>query len=183
MSDNEGMQKIEQALRVPVQREDSDSYEKSSLGYDSRRIDIGFTGTRQGMNELQYESVNEVLKGLNKAFGEGDNHKFLWAHHGDCLGADAEFHDLAVDHGFFVHVHPPENDRLRAYAKGSRIDEPKPYKDRNHDIVRASDLLIATPSGLENDGDQKFSGTWATVRIARKLDVPYIIYYRDGSIG
>ena len=29
------------------------------------------------------------------------------AHHGDCLGADAEFHELCRETGLKIHVHPP----------------------------------------------------------------------------
>ena len=45
---------------------------------------------------------------------------------------------------------------------------PKPYLDRNRDIVDACEVLLATPDGPE----RLRSGTWSTVRYARKIGKP-----------
>lgn len=44
------------------------------------------------------------------------------AHHGDCMGADKQFHELAKELGATVIVvHPPEDDKKRAFCKGDII--------------------------------------------------------------
>jgi hypothetical protein len=48
---------------------------------------IGFTGTRHGMTPAQRHAVSQLIAEL--AAGAA-----FTAHHGDCVGADAEFHDL-----------------------------------------------------------------------------------------
>jgi hypothetical protein len=46
------------------------------------------------------------------------------------------------------------------------ILEPKLYMERNHDVVHACDFLLALPG---TDHEVVRSGTWATVRYARKI--------------
>jgi hypothetical protein len=50
---------------------------------------------------------------------------------------------------------------------------------RNHDIVDETELLIACPGEL---AEAVRSGTWATVRYARKLGRPIVIFWPDGSV-
>jgi hypothetical protein len=46
------------------------------------------------------------------------------------------------------------------------------------DIVVESELLIATPKEVK---EQLRSGTWATVRRARKVGIPIILITPDGG--
>lgn len=156
------------------------SGELPGIEVPTKELHIGFTGTRRGMNEFQYNKVNDLLKRLARIYQSLRDERELIAHHGDCLGSDVQFHDLAADAGYYTHVHPPVNSRLRAYAPGTYTDQPKSYRIRNQDIVRCADLLIATPHRHEKDGASTYSGTWATVRIARQRNVPYVIFYADG---
>lgn len=103
----------------------------------------------------------------------------MWAHHGDCIGADADFHRLAELNGLKTHGHPPINSSKRAFCKFDVIEEPKEYLDRNKDIVDAVDWMIFTPETKE---EVLRSGTWSTVRYARKQKKPYIIVFPDGSV-
>lgn len=139
---------------------------------------IGFTGTREGMTAAQRDSLNDLL----------EQHQPAEVHHGECQGADAQFHEQAFcGTAANIIIHPPTDDRYRAYCVGSRITKmpPKPYLERNHDIVNACDLLIACPKGPE----EQRSGTWATIRFARKVGRPVTIIwpngiiFPDGSIG
>ena len=77
-----------------------------------RKLAVGFTGTKQGMSEFQKRSLYEMLVKFKQ---DG----ILYLHHGDCVGADAEAHDLAKEVGLLVAVHPPRNDKKRAF-KGRR---------------------------------------------------------------
>lgn len=128
---------------------------------------IGFTGTRLGMTGAQRAALQELL---SKQTGE--------FHHGGCQGADAEAHDVARYCGLWIIEHPPSNGVLWA---GKFVDErrpKKPYLDRNRDIVDETEMLIATPS---SSTEELRSGTWSTVRYARKLRRKIIIIDTAGG--
>ena len=129
---------------------------------------VGFTGTRKGMTEKQKSELKWVI------FEYLQYSAIKEVHHGDCVGADSEFHHVMQD--LTVVIHPPEDDRYRANCRGNIILEPKPYLERNHDIVDACDVLIATPEGPE----KQRSGTWATIRYARKLGKHIVIVDPEG---
>ena len=117
---------------------------------------IGFTGTRKGISDDQREAVTELLQSLSPSE----------AHHGDCIGADAEFHTLCLELNIPIVIHPPNSDKARAFCDGAAdTRDPKPHLDRNHDIVDACDILIACP---DSPIERRRSGTWATIRYARK---------------
>ena len=118
---------------------------------------IGFTGTQQGMNYKQRNSVLMYLRSI----------KFDEVHHGDCIGADQDFHHLVLRYFPEIRVigHPPVIPAKRAFCIFSEERAPKPYLDRNRQIVAECDLLIACP---KETTEQTRSGTWATVRYARQ---------------
>src|SRR6185503_12138709 len=90
-------------------------------------------------------------------------------HHGDCVGADAEADLLCQRLDIPRVVHPPLAAQLRHFTlPGPRctVLVPRPYLERNRAIVDAGDIVIAAPQTLE---EQQRSGTWATVRYARRL--------------
>jgi hypothetical protein len=116
---------------------------------------VGFTGTRLGMSDRQREGLQELLQGLGATV----------LHHGDCIGADADAHHVAEGLGVPIVIHPPTNGSCRAYCKSPTIRAPYDYLKRNHNIVDESDVLIAAPEGAE----VQRSGTWATIRYARKM--------------
>lgn len=115
---------------------------------------IGFTGTRNGMTEEQKKTVSYLLQTI-------DGEVF---HHGDCIGADAEAHDLAKKAGYEVVIHPPLKQEFRAFCDGTVLME-KNYLDRNKDIADDAEVLIATPSTFQ---EERRSGTWSTVRYGAK---------------
>jgi hypothetical protein len=130
---------------------------------------IGFTGTQRGMTERQKAVMWEHIQ---RAAGD--------FHHGDCVGADSDAHDIAEMAGLVIFIHPPENPSKRAFkvVPASRIKKPKPYLDRNKDIVIETEELIATPGEMT---EQLRSGTWSTVRFARKIGRPVTIIFPDGT--
>lgn len=129
---------------------------------------VGFTGTQEGMTTLQKGSARGFLSLIS---GE--------LHHGDCIGADAEMHDIAEALGWDTIIHPPANEAKRAFKSGTRILRPLPYLVRNKHIVEASSIMIATPKEFE---EQLRSGTWSTVRYARRRSTAVFIIYPDGEI-
>lgn len=128
---------------------------------------LGFTGTQQGMTAAQEKAVKYVLKTLLPEK----------CRHGDCLGADTEFHCYAKQLDLVVVVHPPDNPTKRSFMVGDLILPTKPYLDRNQDIVDQSDVLLVTPKGPP----EIRSGTWYTYRYAKKMGKKTIVIMPDGT--
>lgn len=122
---------------------------------------VGFTGTQKGMSARQVREFLVVLEDLKpKEF-----------HHGDCIGADSEAHELVRKYfpKVAIHIHPPLNMNKRGWnMDAKRIYDSKEYLQRNKDIVNQTDVLVAAPAGPET----LRSGTWSTVRYARRLGKP-----------
>ena len=119
---------------------------------------IGFTGTREGMSQHQKEQFILTMLELDP----------LEFHHGDCEGADAEAHDIVrefLPHVWIV-VYPPKSDYRRAFKTGDETKEPESYLSRDKKIVEATDFLIGAP---KSNTEIIRSGTWATIRHARKM--------------
>jgi hypothetical protein len=140
--------------------------------------DIGFTGTRSGMSIAQIETLSWKLDRLLAVA------KPSQARHGMCIGSDLDFHHLCRARGFFIIGHPGVGhsgvSSTRALDCVCDLTLPeKPYILRDHDIVEQSGLLLATPAGM---AEEKRSGTWTTVRYARKLKRPILIVFPDGTI-
>lgn len=132
---------------------------------------IGFTGSRYPLAPVQAVEVASAIAAARTA-----NARFS---HGDCVGGDEEAHFIAMDLGYVVHVWPPKDNRLRAFTTGHFIHAPADYPIRNSSIVMMSDTLIAAPAGPEVDNPR--SGTWQTVRKARRKGIPITIIYPDGT--
>lgn len=130
---------------------------------------IGVTGTRHGATLAQVFELDRQLILMNATE----------LHHGDCCGADSQAHDAAKRQGIRVIGHPPIESSLRAFRK---FDEERPMKDyiaRNHDIVDEVDILIALP---DSENERLRSGTWATVRYARKTGRSVTIITPEGVV-
>lgn len=133
---------------------------------------LGFSGTSAGMTQIQSILVERHIR-----------RRRGWVlHHGDCVGADAEAHDIASGKngaGLRIIVHPPDNPSKRAFCEGyDEIRSAAPYLTRNGHIVAEADELLAAP---ESGWERQRSGTWATVRRARKKGIPILIVAPDGS--
>ena len=132
---------------------------------------IGFTGTQTGITPSQFDLLVEILEKL---------HEVTEAHHGDCVGADREF-SVVIDCIFgtgLIHCHPPTDSKKRAFVRADVIYDPEPFLDRNKNIVNATEILIACPKGMN---EEIRSGTWATVRYARKQKGVIVILWPDGK--
>ena len=161
---------------------------------------IGFTGTQDAsaISSMAEDSLRDVMTKLADQFedamdrhGVDDETQLLQFHHGDCIGADAMAHKIAVGLGIRVIIHPPLKNDKRAFChKESIISNlgeaiyvsvvpPKPYLDRNQDIVDSVDVLIGMPKDIQEE--EVRSGTWSTIRRARKKRIP--IYFVDASTG
>lgn len=138
---------------------------------------IGFTGARRGLTAAQLEALRGWLE-VNLVGGEV-------VHHGACVGADEQFADVVsclphVDH---VYAHPsdvPGTTSDLALSLADEVCEIRPPLARNKDIVALVDVLLACPAGM---AEELRSGTWATVRYARKAGKRILIFWPDGSVS
>jgi hypothetical protein len=141
---------------------------------------IGFTGTQRGMSEAQKREVKAIItKFVSQQ--PTDGMIFHQAHHGDCIGADAEFNELVDNKWCLTYSHPASDvaESKKAHCQCDDINPAKPALIRNHDIVYVADLMIACPGQFK---EAQRSGTWATIRYARKCHKPLIVISPDGTI-
>jgi len=130
---------------------------------------VGFTSTSEGMTKNQKRNLLGIL------FELGD----FEFHHGDCVGGDEQAHKIAKKLNGKIVVHPPINPNKRAFCKGGKILPPKEYLARNKDIVNGGrDLLIAAP---KERSEILRSGTWSTIRYARKKKREIVILKPTGD--
>lgn len=129
---------------------------------------IGMSGSRDGITKKAEDTLKKFL----------NNTKIDEVHHGDCIGADKIFHDICHDKNLKIIIHPPNDNKLRAFCKSEYILLPKPYLERNKDIVDCIDILIAFPS---SETEILRSGTWSTIRYARKKNKKILIIYPNGT--
>lgn len=116
---------------------------------------IGCTATQFGLSPNQGRLVKELFL----------LHKPSEVHIGDCIGGDHDIYLICRELGIRTVCHPPENPSKRAFDEYDEVRPELPYLDRNHNIVDETDFLIACPKKNE---EELRSGTWATVRYARK---------------
>lgn len=139
---------------------------------------LGFTGTRRGMTTRQRNALPGVLSSLPA--------QLL---HGGAPGADEEMDSflapLFLEPGS-IQVYPGDYGREdywkspdRPFSNLRRIWPAVHYLKRNWIITYKADRLLATP---ETDNEVLRSGTWATIRYARRLKKPITIISPDGSI-
>lgn len=129
---------------------------------------VGFTGTSKGASPAQLKELEEKLVAL-KADG------FDELHHGACIGADEQCAIIAKRLGFRLVAHlgtskDPTNMLYRSEFTGNdELREAKPFIPRDKDIVNETERMLATPL---TRAEITRSGTWTTVRYARKQGKP-----------
>ena len=138
-------------------------------------MNIGFTGTRDGMTEAQKKSVKYLL----------ETNRPECVIHGDCVGADADFDRIAASLNIDRYIFPSNINDLRAHCEKlgaksifeNHVNEPMPPLIRNGSIVQNADLIIACPKETK---EITRSGTWSTIRKARAVHAHVFIIYPDG---
>jgi predicted Rossmann fold nucleotide-binding protein DprA/Smf involved in DNA uptake len=144
---------------------------------------IGFTGTRIGMTGPQYLEVTKQLMEL-----QPDT-----LINGGAVGADeqvicwvvANRYALKIASGMIVEIYPASVSRERYWNRYLhqrlietiwRVQEPL---TRNRIIAERCTKLIAAPSSYQ---EQIRSGTWATIRYAKKAEKPVTVIFPDGAV-
>jgi len=137
------------------------------------KLKLGITGSRYGFNENQFDNFYDIIEKLKLTFN------IIEFHHGVCKGIDEQSHfiirDLIID--CKIIGHSPENQSFISLKAFKDLDikyHKYPYLIRNKNIVDKVDLLIAIP----NTNDEIIrSGTWSTIRYAKKKNKKIIIIY------
>lgn len=132
---------------------------------------VGMTGTRRGLTAAQFDALRQYLPWL----------KITEFHHGDCIGADAEVATLLEMEYPLTRIvsRPCTIEKARAYTPADETHDPIAPLDRNRLIVDHTDLLLAFPGMMR---EQQRSGTWFTIRYARRQGCPLAIFWPDGSV-
>ena len=133
-------------------------------------VRIGFTGNRNGLTHEQKEEIKSIL----------DKYDNIIVSHGDCVGSDTDFHNICVNYKnsypnkqITIHIFPPSISTLRAFNVGDVLMDKQPYLQRNMSIIKNSTMLIACPT--DKNKEELRSGTWSTIRQAKKLNKEVII--------
>lgn len=138
---------------------------------------IAFTGTRSGMTALQLKEVAKLMRDL----------KPEWVLHGDCIGADSDFHNICLllrgdrsNPGYpKLHLYP-SNRSTRAHNEEFDIIEPQ--QDplvRDKQMAIACDKMIATPKEMT---EILRSGTWTTRRYGITAGKIVYTFLPDGTL-
>lgn len=134
---------------------------------------IGFTGTRSGMSEKQKREVTSYMLQYPE---------IKEAHHGMCIGADANFNEICIFLKIpFIGGHPGKSavnskSTKRPFRSAVHVDKKYPedtHFSRNRTIVDTCDILLACPYNNIERG-----GTWYTINYAKKIGKSYIIFTR-----
>jgi hypothetical protein len=132
---------------------------------------LGFTGTRDGMTAAQRDAFAARIVAPDEF------------HHGCCVGADEQAAQIVFNADCPRIVgHPPTGTALLSeFSLGFNTEnhDPLPYLVRNKRIVDACDVLMACPKGPE----EQRSGTWSTVRYARRQGKTVVIFWPDGTVS
>lgn len=144
---------------------------------------VGYTGTHLGMKPRQLSEVKNLVRRLRPSA----------VAHGDCIGGDAEFHNIV--HRILrcpINIFPPINPKNRAWCgmhehgsdccNCSRCTwaEPRGYSERNEDIVDVSTAMIAAPRSVIHDRCRH--GTCHAARYTRRQGKTLYIVLPSGSI-
>lgn len=140
---------------------------------------VGFSGTRAGMTSEQYREVRGWVAARLASI--------VAVHHGCCVGADVDFHNICVDLGLIklIQLHPSNNRgtnkllELRQMADVAKIWPEGEPLERDQVIVSCSSVLLITP---QSDDEVVRSGTWATKRKADRMRVPVIHFRVEGEV-
>lgn len=134
-----------------------------------------FTGTQKGMTLEQRRVLREWLSENRAALSE--------IRHGGCIGADEQFHTILLEQGLlrltFVYPSNIPGKVAKLPGFGYRTHPPADPLDRNRLMVALSDVVLATPRESEV---VIRSGTWATIRRARKTGRQLVIIEPDGHV-
>lgn len=140
-----------------------------------RPFTIGFTGARVGMS-------SECVRAVSRQLGLIANANVVGLH-GDCVGADSDFDCLCRLHSIETWMRPctmdgNEDHRFRAYTQAKPMGKATNPMKRNREIASQCHVLFGCPP---TDHEVQRSGSWATIRYARKYGKPTFLFFPSGE--
>lgn len=99
--------------------------------------------------------------------------------HGGCVGADDDFDEIASEFQLPIGVYPSTVYSKWGKRRSPTVQSPQSPLVRNKLMAYSCNVLIATPKEYN---EVIRSGTWATVRYARKYHKRIYLVFPDGSI-
>lgn len=120
---------------------------------------LGVSATQYGMTNPQRQQwIKWVM----------ENGPWSAFHHGDCIGGDEEAFWMIreVFPNLRTVAWPGDNSSKRAYTPSDLVMAVQPNLQRNRCIAEIADVLVAAPN---TPYEVIRSGTWTTIRYARKL--------------
>jgi hypothetical protein len=147
-------------------------------------LNIGISGSRQFTPEPQRARFTGTLGKITRTYPG-----IVVIHHGCCTGIDELAHAVGrKTDGCQIFGYPGTDARgkspyrMRDREGFAKIFPPAVYSERNRAIVAASTFLIGAPLYPEDDPRSLRSGTWQTIRYARKTRKPVITINSDGEL-
>jgi hypothetical protein len=137
---------------------------------------VGFTGTAR--HPLPPAQLGSLLKVMMLIRTNSPGQVVEW-HHGGAKHADAASHILARALGFRTVVHPGPTSDPRDFPGADVVLPRRENLDRNGDIARTTEELIATPAQQK---EIRRAGTWSTVRRARPAGGNITLVLPDGTV-
>lgn len=135
---------------------------------------IGFTGPRSGINSTQIEIFADLFRHL-------DGHAMV---HGGAQGADEQADTVAAGliDPWNIEIFPGNEDRQRYWQckmPRRQVHQWIAPLDRNRLVANACHVLIAAP---RTASEEARSGTWTTVRYARRMRIRHVLVWPDGDV-
>jgi len=141
------------------------------------KITLGFTGSQKGMTAQQLSRFRLLVDSFADMF------MIKEFHHGCCIGADEQAHNMVVElyPKITMHLHPGNIESKKAICEHSKkvLYLPIDNLARNKEIVNAVNVLIAAPA---QNYEITRSGTWATIRDALRDKKQVLIIDTNGGI-
>lgn len=106
-------------------------------------------------------------------------------HHGSCVNGDDQAGWVAHKMGYYIIVHPPLDDKLRAYSYYDSMEKEADYLQRDRDMVDQSRFLISAPDHYVTEMPKNrrgMGGTWYTTKYAFSVHRDGAFVWPDASI-
>lgn len=133
------------------------------------RMSVGFVGNPNGMTDDQMVQLRWLL-------GQTEPTE---VHHGDEVGADVQFHRIAISLSIATVLHPSDDTTNRGFSEPfTRRFEPRKPSDRNQDIVKDSMILMI--ASKDSEITNHHSDVWDIVQKAREAGCLIVLIFPDG---
>lgn len=140
----------------------------------TRPLTLGITGSREATMIPHYELV---VKAIGESIRYGSFVRFV---HGGCIGIDDVGGQAAHSLGLLVHAMLINEWRKSPYTAdwwnysdtNAVMSWGTSYRERDQAVVDESNALLAFPLYPEKHARSHRSGTWMTIRMARRKGIP-----------